>query len=824
MTALSAATLWRPAPAIPLAIESVLISKSAGVAEVEVRFSCPNRYLVHAPLVAADHVDITLMRMERCAGAGDTISEATQPPGRALAALVEIEYRLRAGADALLRLRFDRMARVAVSQGGDQRHLRIRVEAGDEPVTPALSGPSPPSTSAAAVAPLSAAQLARAEARARVATQAGPAPPAGAGLFAINLRSSLDAIDPDAERTAVAFPERRLYVDDMRSDEQVWHRLRLGFFDSETEAHAALESLRARYPGAWVTSVSPAEREAAGMVAGARAEAAVTATAGGIGPGEPGDAQRADVMSQARDAIVARDFPRAIQLTTRVLAEPGHADTADARELLGLARERNGQVAHAVAEYRRYLQDYPQSDGAARVGQRLAALTTARDPPKQGVRGAVAASRPSAWDVYGGVSQYYRRDSYDFGGDTVDQAALFSDADVVIRRDGERFDFGSRTSIGHALDMSGGDEGPGDEARLYNMYVDLRDRDLGWSSRLGRQTLRNQGALGRFDGALVGWDWTPAVRLNFLSGFPVYNADDSVQTDRLFYGVSVDLLDLAESVDVNLFFNSQDVDGLEDRQAAGGELRFLGTSGSLVTAVDFDLGYSELNSLVALGNWTFDNELSVNAMLDWRKTPYLTTENALIGQPAASIDELLRSFTEDEIRDLAADRTGSMQTAAFGVARPVSARFQVSADVTLSKFEGTPASGGVPATPDSDLESYWYVSLVGSSLLTEGDVSILGLRYADGTTARTTAMFLDTRYPLTSRLRLNPRLMVSRREMLAGDATELLLRPGLRLFYRMGRNYQFELDVGGEFGNRDGAADTENTTAYYMFLGYRADF
>jgi hypothetical protein len=570
----------------------------------------------------------------------------------------------------------------------------------------------------------------------------------------------------------------------------------------------------------------PAERAAAGSgtVAADDAAAAVAAPAG-RGTEDLTSAAAAELLLQARGAVVAGDFPQAIQLATRVLEEPAGPATVEARELLGLARERNGQAAHAVAEYRRYLEDYPQAEGAERVRQRLAALTTARDRPKESLRGSnVAAARDSTWDAYGGLAQYYRRDSLDFGGGTVDQAMLLSDAELVVRHTGERFDFGARTTLGYDYDMSGEESSAGDQARVYNLYVDLNDRDRGLSSRLGRQTLRNQGVLGRFDGALVSWQAAPAYRLNVLTGFPVYTSDQGVDTARLFYGVSVDRLNLLDLVDVNVYFNIQDVDGLSDRQAIGGEIRYFGENRSLITALDFDLGYSEINSLVALGNWTFDNRTTVNAMFDWRKTPYLTTENALIGQSASTIDELLLSFTEDEIRDLAADRTGSMQTMALGLARPVSERFQVSADVTVSQFDGTPASGGVPGTPDSGTDAWYYVSLIGSSLLREGDVSILGLRYSDGTSAQTTAIFLDMRYPLSQRFRMNPRVLVSQRQIVAGDATELMVRPSLRLLYRMGRNYQLDLDVGGEIGSRDSGADTTDSTSYYLYMGYRADF
>lgn len=532
------------------------------------------------------------------------------------------------------------------------------------------------------------------------------------------------------------------------------------------------------------------------------------------------------MLAQARAAITDRDYPRAIGLATRIINEPPRTETAEARELLGLARERNGEVAQAIAEYRRYLADYPGSAGADRVGQRLAALTTAREQPRASLRGKAAPARTSAWDVSGGFSQYYRRDSVDFGGSdgSVEESAIFSDADVVIRHSGDRFDFGSRATAGYNYDMSGGEGAPGNQTNVYNLYVDLNDRDLGLSTRLGRQTLRNQGVLGRFDGGLVSWQWAPSYRLNLLAGYPVYIADDSIETSRSFYGFSVDVLNLLDLFDVNVFLNIQDVDGITDREAVGAEIRYFGENRSLIASVDYDYGYSELNSAVALGNWTFDNRITVNGTLDYRKTPYLTTENALVDQPASSIQELLLTYSEGEIRQLALDRSGSMQSVALGAARPISERFQVSADVTVSQYDGTPASGGVDETADSGTLSYSYLSLIGTSLMREGDVSIFGLRYADSGPSKIGAIFLDMRYPLTQQLRVNPRLLVSRREMEAGDATETLVRPGLRLLYRPGRHYQLDLDAGSEFGSRDSNGATNNSTGYYLYMGYRADF
>ncbi len=811
--------------AAPAGIESVLISRTTESTDVDIRFVCRNRFRSQSPTVSSAHVEINLIRMDSCANSGEATREATRPPGSQLAALRELGYTASAGTDAVLSLQFDRAVLVSVEQPGDLHTMRLHVQ------VPAGSVPEPENAEdfPAVAAPvarsaLSPEQIARAEERARRAMEPQSAAPPATADFVLNLRSATTPVDPIAEAQGIAQQGQLIYVSDLKIDDQVWHRLRLGFFANEADANAALIRLRPRFPEVWVSRVAAAERRMAGS---ATVQPGMTAAATAGGTGTLIDVPLTELLTQARGAFLDHDYPRTIQLTTRVLAAPPHAGTPEARELLGLARERNGETAAALAEYQRYIADYPDSDGAVRVRQRLAALSTALEQPRESVRGKAGSAPDSAWEVYGGISQFYRRDSVDFGGDsaTVEQSAIFSDADLVARYTGERFDFGSRATLAYTQDMSGSDPKPGNQTRVYNLYTDLNDRETDLSARLGRQTLRNQGVLGRFDGALVSWQWAPDYRLNLLAGFPVYSSDQSIDTSRNFYGFSVDVLNLLDGFDLNLFYNIQDVDGISDREAVGAELRYFGGNRSFVTTVDYDIAYGELNSLVAVGNWTFDDRTTFNARFDWRNTPYLTTESALVGQSASDIQGLLLSYTEGEIRQLALDRSGGMQSVAVGVARPLSARFQISADITASQYDGTPASGGVKETPDSGTLTYSYLSLIGTSLIREGDISILGLRYSEGGSSKSTALFLDTRYPLTQTLRLNPKLLVSHREISVGDATELLVRPGLRVLYNVARHFQCEFEAGGEFGSHDnGAGETNDSSGYYVYMGYSADF
>ena len=524
-------------------------------------------------------------------------------------------------------------------------------------------------------------------------------------------------------------------------------------------------------------------------------------------------------------AVIAGDYTLAVQLYTKVLGEPDNPFARPAQEFLALTRERNGQTAHAVAEYRRYLERYPDGEDSERVRQRLTALLTAPESPRAPLGRSVARAAPSPWALYGGFSQYYRRDAGEFGGQSVTlQSALLSDGDFVARRSGRRIELEARATGSHFLDLMSEDEGAGDQSRVYQLYVDVADRDWGLGARLGRQSLRSYGVLGRFDGAHLTYDWREDRRVNVLSGLPVFDPQEGPDSERIFYALGLDFNGLFRGLDASVFFNTQQLGDLDDREAVGGEVRYFDDARSLITSLDYDLGYGELNSLAAMGNWRFANLLTLNASLNLRRSPFLTTENAIIGQPVGTLDELLLLFDEDQIRQLALDRSGEMRTATLGIARPLFERFQVNADVTVSDFDGTTASGGVPAFEGLGTEYYYSLYLTGMSLFREGDTSILGLRYLDGSTASTLAVSLDQRFPVGSRLRLNPRLRLYRREMLSDGTEQWSAAPSMRVFYVLGRNYRLELDLGGEWSTRDSAALNSDYSIYYVYLGYRADF
>jgi hypothetical protein len=815
--------------AVPISantLSNVLVEKANGRVTVDVRLACSFRYDHHEPRGMTREVVIDLVPVGACQGfnLNQPLLEMQRPSGSELAALSEVEFDVRSGRVSLI-ARFTESKLLTVSQPDGLRSVQLSF-ADNGGVKPAFIGAADREGERSVSLPVLKPPASRAAAPRQPVTSSGSTESMVDGAFAINMLTTKDLSTLVANDAGLA--DKQLYTSLQEIGGVKWQHLRLGFFASEGRAEAALTKVQTTYPEALVIRVDATEFQVAAANpyvqdrSGEQAIVPVPIAATGLS-----DGRLAELMAQAQEAMLGANYPAAIQMYTKVLREGDTRYAPDALEYLALARERNGQEAHAVAEYRRYLARYPANEGAMRVQQRLDGLVLAgpdesasstANMPMVGNK-----SESSRWDVYGGIAQYYRRDVNDYNdeGAQTAQSAILSDMDLIARRGGERFDLASRMTLSNYYDLLSGEQEVGSDTRFYYLYADVADRDLGLSARVGRQTLHTSGVLGRFDGAHLAWQFSPDWRVNLISGEPVYSTSRQTDADRQFYAVSVDAFDIADLFDLSFYYNTQDVDGIDDRDAIGTELRYYGDNLSLVSYLDYDIGYNVLNNFIALGNYTFDNRLTLNATLDYRRSPYLLTENALAGQEVGTIDELLNLFSEDEIRAQAEDRSGELTTVTIGFSRPLYERFQINADVTVSDYTGAPAFGDLA---EIDADYYYNLSLVGSSLMKEGDTSIFTLRYLDGGTASTTSFALDTRYPLNDRLRINPRVLLAYRDFTTTNATELLAVPALRLFYRFRRRTRFEFEAGARWSDREVEANSVGATSWFLYTGYRTDF
>lgn len=836
-------------------IDTVEINDDTNPPQLRINFSIPLQYVNHAPESEGDEIQIQLRNLSANLFSQESALDAQQTVSAApskLVPLLDTRYE-QVGADTgVLTVRFSHRVEYSVQAGADRRHIVISIlssvqgkglsepEQADKPVQRALpvippEVSLPPTTQQpSGEAPDALKEVTPTKTRDMLKNR-----------YIINLESSIAEIEtPQLEE--LSNPDQYvIYTTKFPIDGRVWNRLRLGFFATRNDAKNVAATLKTRYPRAWIQVATEGEiLRTFNVISAPRKPAAPKTRATkkpdllkpeqrldsvvprNIKPTFPmaSDEKTAALMEEARQAISKDDNNRAIQLYTKVLQYPYNPYRQDALEFLGVARERKGQLAHAIKEYKRYLSLYPEGEGAERVKQRLSGLTTASKTPRKSTRRAERKKESKPWDIFGGFSQFYRRDenTTDDTGSTVTQSGLTSDLDITARKRADTYDLQSRFTGSYQNDFL--DDGPGNENSVSSLYFDANAKRAGVSMRLGRQSRNTGGVLGRFDGLLLGYKVTDWMTLNAVGGFPVFSTRDGFHTDRYLYGLSTDLGSFANAWDFNAFIIEQSVESVVDRRAVGGEARYFDPVRSLLTFVDYDILYDSLNTFIFLGTWTLPDRTTINATFDYRNSPLLTTSSALQGQSAGSIDDLLDSLTKDEIQELAKDRTGHSTTVTLGASHPFSEKIQLSSDVTVSEQSGTKASGGVEAIPDTGKEYFYNVQLIGSSLFKSGDTSILGTRYSDTSTAKIYTLSLDNRYPATREWRINPRVRLDYRENDNDGSNQWTALPSLRIDYRWRRRYRFEIEGGKEWTRRDFTDRTEDSSSYYLSAGYRIDF
>jgi hypothetical protein len=529
------------------------------------------------------------------------------------------------------------------------------------------------------------------------------------------------------------------------------------------------------------------------------------------------------IMAEGRKAMTEGKLARAILLYTKVLGEPEHPRAPEAKELLGLARQRNGQLAHARAEYEEYLESYADSEGAPRVRQRLEALLTAKGGQPRAARPS-ARSRSFAHDFSGSISQFYRSDilSSDATGTDTSNAAFDSDLFLSSRHSRGGTSYRTNFAASYRHDMLE-NLGLADAMRVSSAFVDARWNEEQYSMRLGRQSPSVGGVMGRFDGVVLGTPVSRFLRLNLVSGFPVdFTESNRVDTDRYFYGLSADIATFWHYWDAQLFGIQQRIGDFEDRTAVGGQLRFTHSDGFGLGLVDYDTSYGELNTAMLIANWRLSETTTFNALVDIRKSPFLTTFNALQGQSVTDLDELEDLFSKDEIRQFAQDRTATSRMFTLGAWHQLNSTWQVSGDVTLSNLSDTKASGGVVANEGTGNEFFYALRTTATNLLVEGSFTTFAARYADANTSDRYELSAGGRYPLIERVRVGPQIAVElRRNHMVAD--QMLYRPSLRLEYRR-RSFSFELEGGVEIAKGTANDANADENRYFFSVGYRYDF
>jgi len=656
--------------------------------------------------------------------------------------------------------------------------------------------------------------------------------------YAITLLSAASINELSGKVIPREFQDYDVFTSQQTREGATLHELNLGYFPTPEQAEKVRASLLALFPNAVVTDLLKRRQDML-KAASARAQPVPEpAMVQALEPLSEVEDQAAALMPKAQEALKAGNYELAVNSFNQILLLPPNRYSQEAQELIGVARERNGELAKAKAEYELYLKLFPDGQGADRVRQQLAQLKV---PSKRDAKAKPRRDVPVIKSVSGSFSQFY------YGGQTqtqtafntpttvgtstlssTDQSALKSNLDLTGRyRDADA----DQKLVLRDDDIRSFLDTRPSRNRLLAAYYSYKGLQNGFNATLGRQIGTSGGVLGRFDGAELGYYLTPKWRANVVAGIPV--EFPSLGSDRRFLGVSLDAEELTERLRGKTYFINQTADGILDRRAVGLELGLYDARGSVNALVDYDVSYSILNIGTLQGNWQTEGGSIFNFLLEQRRTPSLATSNALynavvtsMSPVPTSISQLLATFTEDQIRALAEDSSAISKQAAVGFLTPLNDNWQVGADFNLVNTGALPgqtlADGTVlPPSPATGNIYTYSLRAIGSSFLRANDVNVftLSLNQADTYHGELLAYNNTTRL---DRWTLEPSLKYYQQ---ATDPNTDLARwtPEIHVTYLWKGNLSLEADYTYEHTTTDSPGNHEVSQQHFFYLGYRWD-
>jgi tetratricopeptide (TPR) repeat protein len=537
------------------------------------------------------------------------------------------------------------------------------------------------------------------------------------------------------------------------------------------------------------------------------------------------------LFDSARTALKQGQAAAAVETLNQLLNLPPNQQSQAAQELIGEAREKNGEYAKARVEYELYLKLYPDAPDVKQVKAMLANLPAEAYVKPQAVRKQTVDQRMMA---YGSFSQSYysgvfHTDTATANGaniifDTLsgtDQSMLITSLDLtgrkltentdtrIVVRDDYRSNFLSNTK---------------NDNRLSSFYVEQSGRDRSYLYRLGRQAGTAGGVLGRFDGAWLGYSLNSTWRVNGVLGIPVdfYNTDAERKT---FAGLSIDLTRLPEQWSGNGYFIEQRVGSVVDRQAVGIEAHYFDTKRNYMGQLDYDRMFKEVNIAMFQGNWMNQAGDNYTLLADHRKSPTLQLTNALLGQTTQSIADalLLPGVTMESLVADAKALTPTANLLMVGMTHPYSSRLRLGGDFRINNISGTEATATLPAVPGSGNMYILTVQAIGNSLLLENDLGVASASYISAQTYKGQSLAFTQTETFRQRWRLDVSLQLyNQKDDL--DVHMTRITPSLKLSYRMNESMSFDGEGGVENTHNSSPINDERIRRYYVYVGYRWDF
>lgn len=566
-------------------------------------------------------------------------------------------------------------------------------------------------------------------------------------------------------------------------------------------------------------------------------------------------------LEEARQAIAAKDPATAINRLNRILGLPASSQTEPAQALIGEARELNGEILKARAEYDLYLKLFPNGSRAAHIRERLTALPKDEAIARAAPRPLPKEAGPAEWTYNGSLATYYYTGSSQIDslslnngvGGTIlsnksslsmtDQHSLITSLNLNARR---RDAFTDTRFVLRDTDNKNYLSPSRSYNRLYSAYVDHTDRNIGYSVRLGRQNPNGIGVLDRFDGVQAGYNLNPQWRVNAVYGDAV---EFNSPYKKSFYGASVDLLPQMGKLGVSAYAIEQTLDGLTNRRAVGSEFRYFDGKATAYGMLDYDVLYKGINIAMLQGNYVDEGGNNYFFVIDRRQAPSYSLTNALPSAPGLTLQEMVAAQGLESVRTQASALTAVSNMFSIGVTHPLSEKWQAGVDYRLSSISSTQpviaviplsALGGTCLNGTIDFVNSNCVfdtasgqgsgnthvvtfQAIGSSLFVANAVGVGNLSLIEAPTYTGQALSASYVLPLGEQWRLDTNLRYYTQKDKTGSTLDRL-SPSVKLSYQWQNSLYLESEIGLEKSNTNAADRVEKSRRDYIFVGLRWDF
>ncbi|MDX8386570.1 MAG: tetratricopeptide repeat protein [Gallionella sp.] len=542
------------------------------------------------------------------------------------------------------------------------------------------------------------------------------------------------------------------------------------------------------------------------------------------------------LMIEGRDALRSKDNAAAVTAFNQLLLLPPNDYSRSGQEWVGVARERVGQVNKAKIEYELYLTLYPTGKGTSVVRQRLGRIS-GKSSEKIAMGAEDSKKQTARMTTYGGISSRYYWGSSDVDSSfifnnvqtsdsfsLVEQSALITNIDATARYITDDYD--NRLVFRDVLIQDFIND-PASRNRIHSLYAEVKNRKLDYSLRVGRQSPKQGGVVGRFDGVAGEYKFTGGF--GFMEGLRIKASTGVLTSDTSDIQPSFK----AASWEMGMFsgyFVSQKLDGFIDRRAVGGEFRYYKKGMTAYTLVEYDIYFDELNTILFSGSMDIGGGTTVSLLMDHRRAPTLSMRNALFGSTADSIESLRQSLTAEELRALAKQRTATSNFLQVGAIQKLTEKWQVGGDLKLTSITGLSASGAAntpqglsPAIESIGTEGTATATVIGNNLLQRNDVFSSNINVFGGGKRDAYSLSLFYQFHLSDQWLLNASLVrYIQKDAINGELTRN--SPLLRTSYRFTDRFSADADFGMDLTESSGTLSSNTTARQFFSAGVRWDF